>query len=415
MTSPALGDPARLDIPGTGARGGGRAPGLPGSPISPLALLGVTLVSLGGPLALAALYVPGIVADATGSAGLVTVGGAVVFGVPLLVWLRYSRHVAGPGGLYAFVDAAAGRRTALLQAGLWVTSYVLYLVDTTASIVYDTLPTVLPGVRPYRSLIEVALPAALAVVMLAGRTVTLAVTSLLAGSQMLLVGALAVVSVTHGGGASVAGTSLAATPAGAVGTATAQTALLYVCGSLPLFLGGEVARPTRVMPRTLVLGFALVAVGVVATVAPLAANPAFTRAPIPGMSLARVYAGPGLATAVGLGVAASTAGVMLVEYLALSRLLHAVTGRSVTSVIRVLAVVLVASGLVSLVDPERFYSALLKPSLITLWLSQLVVFAVYPRFATRHGGGRVVSLALAVGASAFAVYGMYATVQHAAT
>ena len=34
----------------------------------------------------------------------------------------------------------------------------------------------------------------------------------------------------------------------------------------------------------------------------------------------------------------------------------------------------------SLIDPEGFYSTLIKPSLIALWLSQLIVFAADPLF-----------------------------------
>jgi amino acid transporter len=407
----AAGDPALLRAPG------GPPPGHPPStescaPIGPPAFLGVTIVSIGGPLALAALYAPTIVADASASAGLVTVAAAVVFGVPLVVWLRYSRHVATAGGLYGFVEAAAGRRVALVQAGLWVASYLLYLLYTTAFIVYDLLPTVLPGVRPYRPLLEVTLPVVLAAVMLAGRTTTLAVTGVLATGQMLLVGALVTVTIGHDAPVSSFATHA---PAGAIGTATAQTALLYVCGSLPLFLGGEVTRPTRSVRRGLLTGYVLVAAGVVATVFPLAANPAFTRAAIPGMSVARVFAGHTLSVAVGLGVAASVAGVMLVEYLALSRLLHAVTARPTRSITRLLAVLLIAAGPVSLIDPERFYNDLLKPSLVALWLSQLLVFAVYPRFAARHGGHRIASITLGLGAAAFSIYGLYATLQHATT
>jgi amino acid transporter len=411
MTSTAPVGRALRGVPGVGPPGHLRR-AQPNEPIRPLAFLGVAIVSFGGPLALAALYAPTIVTDASASAGLVNVSAAVVFGVPLLVWLRYSRHVATSGGLYGFVEAAAGRRVALAQAALWTASYLLYLLYTTASIVYDILPVVLPGVGPYQPLVEVALPLVLAAVMLAGRAFTLAVTGLLAVVQMLLVAALALVTLRQGGPAVTSGVPA---PVGAIGAATAQTALLYVCGSLPLFLGGELATPARTVRRGLLGGYLLVAAGVVATVAPLAANPAFTRAPIPGVSVARVFAGPGLAVAVGLGVAASVAGVMLVEFLALSRLLHAVTRRPTGSIIGVLAVLLVAAGPVSLVNPEAFYNALLKPSLVALWLSQLVVFAVYPRFAVRHGGNRIRDAALALGACGFAVYGIYAAVQHAAT
>ncbi|MGH3498065.1 MAG: hypothetical protein ACRDP1_11450 [Nocardioidaceae bacterium] len=381
-------------------------------PIGPLAFLAVTVVSFGGPLALAALYAPTIVADATASAGFVVVAASVAFGVPLLIWLRYSRHVTTSGGLYGFVAEAAGRRIALVQAGLWIASYALYLIYTTASIVYDTLPVVLPGVRPYQPLLEIAIPVALAAVMLAGRGVTLAALGALAAGQLLLVGALAAVSVGH---SAPAGSFAVRAPSTELGTATGQVALLYICGSLPLFLGGEVARPARTVRRGLVGGYLLTAVGVVAVVFPIAENPAFSRAAIPGMAVAQVFSGHSLAMAVGLGVAASVAGVMLVEFLALSRLLHAITARPVRSIVGALAAVLVVSAPLTLVDPERFYSALLKPSLIALWLSQLIVFVVYPRFAARHGGLRLTDVALTVGASLFTVYGLYATLQQAGT
>jgi amino acid transporter len=330
-----------------------------------------------------------------------------VFAVPLVVWLRYARQLAGSGGLYGFVRAAAGPRVALAQAALWIASYALYLVYTTASIVYDTLPAVLPGAVRYRSLLEVAIPVVLATVMLAGRTSTLAVVGALAVGQLGLVGALAVVAIGH----DAPGGSFAAPPLSRpLASATGQIALLYVCGSLPLFLGGEVARPTRTVPRALAAGYLLTAVGVVAAVFPIAANPAFTRAAIPGMSIAEVFADHQLALAIGLGVAASTAGVMLVEYLALSRLLHVLSGRSIRLTTAVLAAVLVGTAPLTLISPERIYNALLKPSLIALWLSQAIVFAVYPRFARRHGPRRRTDIPLATGAVLVTVYGLIATV-----
>ncbi|MGH3321448.1 MAG: hypothetical protein ACRDN9_14995 [Streptosporangiaceae bacterium] len=122
--------------------------------------------------------------------------------------------------------------------------------------------------------------------------------------------------------------------------------------------------------------------------------------------------GGGAGVAVGLGVAASIVGVTVVEYLAVTRLAHAVTGLSVRSVARVLAVALVAGGLVSLVDPERFYADLLRPSLVALWVSQLIVIAVYPRFARRRGRLRAGDVALAAGAGALMLFGLYSSLVH---
>jgi amino acid transporter len=382
-------------------------------PIGFWLLLGVAVTSFGGPLALAALYGPNIVADASASSGFAMVAAAVVFLVPLAIWLLYSRRVNSAGGLYAFVEAAAGRRVALVQAGLWTFSYVLYLIYTTATIVYDTLPAVSPAVRPYRPYLEIAIPLALVLVMLAGRAATLAVTGLLAIGQLVLVAVLAVVTISHN---SPGATSFSTgAPAGALAIATAQTSLLYICGSLPLFLGGEVVRPTVTMRRGLVAGYVLTAVGVIAAVAPLAADPAFTRAELPGVSVAQVFSGRGLAITMGVGIAASIAGVMLVEYLALSRLIHAVTSWPVRKIIVGLGVAMLVAAPISLINPDAFYDNLLKPSLVALWLSQAMVFAVYPMFARRHGGRAMPAWTLGLAATAFAMYGIWATLQHASS
>jgi hypothetical protein len=60
-----------------------------------------------------------------------------------------------------------------------------------------------------------------------------------------------------------------------------------------------------------------------------------------------------------------------------------------------------------LIDPDGIYDALTRPSLIALWLSQLIVFAVYPRFAHRRGQAIAPAWALSVVACAFAVYGLW--------
>ena len=396
----------------TAPRGAATVDGLNGRrrrSIGGIAFLGLSLTSLGGPLALAALYAPAIVAGRpSGSAGFVALAGSVAFAVPLAVWLRYSRTIADSGGLYAFVKAAAGRRVALVQAALWVFSYLLYLVYTTASVVYETLPDALPGVRPYRPLLEIAIPVVLAAVMLAGRAVTLVVIGALAAGQLVLVGALASVTVGHDA-APLHSFAIPATGDG-VANASGQLALLFVCGSLPLFLGGEVTRPRRTIRRGLIGGYLLTAAGVALVIFPLARNPAFLHEPIPGMSVAQVFSGHALAVAIGVGVAVSTVGVMLVEFLALSRLLCAVLTRPPSGIIRILSAVLVLTAPLTLLAPVRIYEDLLKPSLVALWLSQFIVFAAYPRFARRGGRTRRSDWALSLGAAAFAGFGFYSVI-----
>src|SRR5271165_4377895 len=192
----------------------------PGRPIGSWAFVGVAVCSFGGPLALAALNAPALVGDASDSAGFVNVAAAIVFVLPLLVWLRYSSRISGAGGLSAFVEAAAGRRVALVQATVWIVSYGLYLIYTTVQIVYDVLPNVVPIGHSTQTLLAVLIPAAIGGVMIAGRTASLIVLGVLAAGQLLLAGSLDYVTLAniHTPGASF-GTSA---PAGTVAKASFQ-------------------------------------------------------------------------------------------------------------------------------------------------------------------------------------------------
>jgi hypothetical protein len=398
---------------GTGAfADSGQPDGSPlrgGPPIGWWAFVGVAVASFGGPLALAALSAPGLVGDAADSAGLAMVIAAVVFLIPLAIWFAYSRRVAGYGGLYAFVEAAAGRPVAVAQAAVWIFSYVLYLVYTTVQIVYEVLPTVLPGEHRYQTLLALAIPAAMVAVMVAGRTVALAVIGLIAAGQVALAGVLDGVTLTH---ISTPASSFAAgAGAHALTSASLQTSLLYICGSLPLFLGGELANPSRTIRRGVAGAYALTAVVVILAVAPLAGAPGLLRTDIPGMRVAQQFAPTGVAETIGIGVAVSIAGVMLCEYLAVTRLAHALTGASVRAAAVAIGVGVLAAAPISLINPMSFYNALVKPSLVALWLSQLIVFAVYPRFAGRQRRAPAPAWALSVAASGLAIYGLVMTFQ----
>ena len=382
-------------------------------PIGPWAFAGVAVASFGGPLALAALAAPGLVADAADSAGLAMLAAVVVFTAPLAIWLRYARHVHSAGGLYSFVEAAAGRRVALAQAAIWAFSYGLYIVYTTVQIVYDLLPQVIPGERQYQTALALLIPLALAAVMIAGRAATLIVLGVVAAGQLVLAGVLDGVTVANI--STPASTFGAGAPAGELAKASAQTSLLYICGSLPLFLGGELAAPARTIRRGLTGAFLVTGTVVLLAVAPLAAAPGLLRTEIPGVSVAEQFAGPGLARAMGIGVAVSTAGVILCEYLALTRLVHAISRWRIRPISVAIGAGIVLAAPFTLIDPDGFYETLAKPSLVALWLSQLIVFAVYPLFAIKHRQRAWPAWTLSLIASAFAVYGLVTALQPASS
>ncbi|MGH2842797.1 MAG: hypothetical protein ACRDKL_04340, partial [Solirubrobacteraceae bacterium] len=262
-----------LELAGAGGHppDAGNRPAPLGRPIGRRAFASFAFASFGGPLALAALMAPATLGDARRAAGLVMIGALVVFCASLAVWLRFSRDVHGPGGLYAFVEAAAGRRIALAQAVAWGVAYLLYLIYTTVQIVYYLLPVAVPGVRGLQSALALLIPVAIAVLVLAGRGPALLALAVIAAAQVVLGLALDWVTLTH---VSLPASSFAAgARTGPLAQAGAQTSLLYVCGSLPLFLGGELRDPARTIRRGLGGAFALTAVIVVAAVAPLAGAP----------------------------------------------------------------------------------------------------------------------------------------------
>jgi amino acid transporter len=365
-------------------------------PLSPALFTGFAVASIGGPLALAVIYVPGA-ADMR-SAGLVTLLGALLYAAPLLVWVRFSRDVVSPAGLAGFVEAAAGRRLALAQAAVWAFSYFLYLPYTVTDIVYEMLAVVFPGIEPWRPLLEVTIPIAIVALLLLG---TLPALRVLAASAVLQLGILVVLGATviHHVGAPA--TSF--THAHGLRTGTANVALLFVCGSLPLFLGAEVEGRSRTIRRVLpIAGIVAAAYVLFAVFAFASVDPALRTEELPGYAIAGAYSGRTLAIVVGVGAALSVAGLVVAEYLALSRLLFAFTGVPIRRLVGWIAVPFVALDALSLIDPEWFDEHVLRPSLIALYLSQLIVFAVYPLYRRRP-----VDVALAAIAFALMAWGLW--------
>ena len=391
-------------------------------PIGTWGFAGVALAALGGPLALAALIVPAVTEDAISSAGLATIAAAVVFVAPLAIWLRYVGHLrasddptrsGAAGGLYTFVLEAVGPRVALVQAAVWTLSYLLYIVYTTIQIVYDLLPLVLPGEARYQTVLALAIPVVVAATMIAGRTAALVVIGAVAISQLVLGGILDGITVAHlsfplsSFGVSASAWSFA--------KAGAMTSLLYICAGLPLFLGGELAAPARTARWGLIGAYLVTVVIVVLAVAPLAAAPGLAHTDVPGVELAAQFSGTVLARAIGIGAAVSIAGVILCEYLALTRLAAAVGGWATRRVSIVVGMIVVAAAPITLIDPDGIYDALARVSVAALWISQLIVFAVFPRFAARRGLRRGPAWALTAVAGALALYGLYTAVAHPAS
>ena len=214
-----------------------------GRSLPPTLFYGLAVASIGGPLALAVIYVPGA-ADMR-SAGLVTLLGAALYAAPLLVWLRFSRDVVSPAGS----PGSSKRRPAGGRAGPGSGLGVLLLP--------------LPAVHGHRHRLRDArgrLPGHPAVAAAArardpdrdrrshaARNASGAPRALVSAALQLGILVVLGAAVIHHVGAPAA----SFTHARGLRPGAANIALLFVCGSLPLFLGAEVTGGSRTIRRAL--------------------------------------------------------------------------------------------------------------------------------------------------------------------
>jgi hypothetical protein len=374
--------------------------------LSPLLFVGFAIASIGGPLALPN-FLPGTAGDGgIESAGLVVLLALAVFAAPLVLWLVYSRRIVSPGGLTAFVEAAAGRQAALVHGWIWAFAYFLYLPYTITFVVYDVLTPIFPGLHPYRWVLELVLPVAIVLLVLAPVRLALSLLVLVGLAQLVLMLVLGGVTLSH------VPVRFAHEPSlDPIGRAVGGTALLFICASLPLYLGAEVRGGSRTVRRGLTAAVAVVGACFFVAALPLATSPGALRDfPVPAATIAKYYSGRPLEVAVALGIAAGTLALVVAEYLALGRLLHWLHDVPLRRVLVWIAGPFVIADAISLIDPEEFYDKLLKPSLGALFVSQLIVFLLFPLF--RRG---VRWLPLVAVASALAVWGFYTLVAGSAS
>jgi amino acid transporter len=383
-------------------------------PIPRLVFYGIAIASVGGPLALVGLYGPQAMGTSEAT-GAVALAGTAVFAVPVLIWGRYASEIAGPGGLFSFVEAAVGRRVALVEGAVWIVSYFLYLPYTIVFVVHDVLGAAFPWVDRHPGLVELGLAGAIVAGVLARERGLLAAVAIAAAAQVLVVVVFGVVVIAHAGVPASSfgplGQVSSAPGAGSVSDsarAALAVSLFFICASLPLFLGGEVSDPHRTTRRG--LGVSLAVVGaclLVGTVALPQVPHVLATSSLPGWEVAFFYAGRGLADLVAIGIAASITSLIVLEYVALARLVHAMGGVGVRRATAWIGGIFFASTVLSLFDPHRFYSDLSTPSLYALYVSQLVVFAVYPVFRWRRGRLTALDIALTVAACALMLWGLH--------
>lgn len=368
--------------------------------------------SAGGPLAIAAVYLLAVAHVPPPLLVPTTFLGLAIFLAPLAIWRHYSQAVASDGGLYAFVRQAAGERLARWQGWIWTVAYLLYLPYTITYIVFYLLPHLLPLAPPGPALLEVLLPVVISLLMAYGGRAPITLLVISAAVQLLTVAGLGALTL-HGSRPSHPLVALPPAHAwtGVLGGA-AQVASLLVCMSLVLFLGSRDAGGRSRMRWSLSVGFAILCTSTLfsALFLSVGATPAVAQSDIPGAVLGRLYGSPAVDLAVGLLTLVSIAGLIVAEFIGLSRLWQVMFRLRERTSVAIIAGSFVVGDVVSLLGPRRFYALTLTPSLVALYLSQLIVFGAYPFFARRNGRLSLRAVSLAAVACIWALYGVYGAV-----
>jgi amino acid transporter len=370
--------------------------------LPPALFAGFALSCVGGPLALAAVDLPDAVGSpAISSMGLTVLAGAALFSAPLLIWWRYSEEIASDGGLYAFVERAAGRRVALVQGCIWTFSYFLYLPFTVTYLVYNQLPESFPAVANHQKLLELALPVAISLLLILAERLAIVLVAITAVVQVVLTLVLVAVIAHHAG--IHPGSFRLHANGPSVARGIGNVALLFTCASLPLFLGGEIAGGGRTVRKTILGAVVITAVLLLLVAVPMAAlgDSSIAYLEVPGYTLVKAYEGAGLADVIAAGAAASVLAVIVAEFIALTRLMRAMLGVSIARSGRVIGVLFVVGGALSLINPERSFSDALTPSLVALYVSQAIVFVAYLRLRRRPSLVDWLAVAVATGLVVF--------------
>jgi amino acid transporter len=370
-------------------------------------LYGVAIAAIGGPLALITLNFFTSSYSAGSYSIYATLLGIVIFLAPLAVWYKYSKNIASAGGLYTFVEKALGTKAAKVQGWIWLISYFLYLPYTVSYITYSLIPVMFPHASVYLPFIEIAMSIVLVLALVFSFRKVLYFITITAILQLAIILAIAF-AMLSGGFVNLPAAGVAL-PTFVVGTLL--TSLLFVCASLPLFLGGEARGGAKSIRKALVLSFVVAAVFlVIGTVAFIGATAGQTSSEFQGFSVLLADIGPHFAIFVGIFTIISAVDLIIFEYIAISRVSYAMLNVKLNKSIPAVGALFIILSVIGIINPDFFYDATLVGALIALYLSLLITFVAYPFFAKKQGRLQFTDIFIAVVSSLLMLFGLYIVV-----
>ncbi len=372
-------------------------------------LLGFAISSIGGPLALAAIFLTSSASSGIHDIPATLLIGIILFSTVILIWMRYSDRIASSGGLYAFVKEASGERIARLQGYVWILSYFLYLPYTVTYIVFYILPSIFSVSNPDLYALEIVLPVIISAMIVVNRKLPFYFLFFLAIAQVAIVLILSAVIFGVVGlnpSSAVPNVSLGSLAKGGSGLA-----LLFICADLPIFLGGEAQGKGKSIKNALAFSFAIVALLLLIFSIAISNLPensdTFT---VFGFQLAQQYGSNLFASILGIFAVLSIIGLIIAEFIGLSRLMSAMFKLSMPKILIYISAAFIFMDILSLANPDSFYNYLILPSLFALYASQLMVFLVYPMFISKFRRLSMLDIGITIVASLLFIFAIYAAI-----
>ncbi|MDE1865821.1 MAG: APC family permease [Candidatus Micrarchaeota archaeon] len=368
-------------------------------------LYGFAIASVGGPLALVMLnfFNTSYIAGSSAYSIYTVLIGILLFVAPLAIWYRYSKHIVSSGGLYTFVKRTFGERAAKVQGWTWLFSYFLYLPYTVIYISHELLPVIFPNITYYLPLISIALAFIIIALMLTFRK-TLYLIAATAVLQLLIILGILFYALSRG----IVYSASSSASLASLTTGSLATSLLFICASLPLFLGGEVKEGSRSVRKALVVSFVIASIFfLIGSIALLSFNSQRISSEFPGLLALKGSMGNSFAYFVAVAVLISLIDLVIIEFIAITRVSYAMLGLNLSKTWAIISVLFILVTMIGIAYPSKFYNYSIIASLAALFASQLIVFVAYPFFAKKKNELKFSDILITFVSCILMLYGLY--------
>ncbi|EZQ01777.1 amino acid permease [Candidatus Acidianus copahuensis] len=371
------------------------------------------------PLGSASAYLTYALYDSYASTFLASIVGSLIYFLWVLIGYRYSKIIGTTGGIYDFAKSAKGQMVGSLAGWFYWISYAIYLPSATTYLVGIVLPSEFQLPIFYLSLIEISIPIALTLLLLTGAKPPLFYTfiSTILEITLLIILGIKVLSIT---GISGSPFQLSVNPTNFISGSLA-VGFTLAGGGASFFLGYEAKGRGKTVGKSYAIAYWIAAVAIIFASYFEIAFAGFSNQGVssllsitdyPGFYISQKLMGYDFSLIFFILTINSLIGSVTAAYVALSRLTFTMLNRNMILSILVIAVFFLTINLIAGTTGNYFevYDLTTASSLISLYVSHVIVSAVYPFFAKKNYRSGLLDILLGISASFLMGYGVYSSV-----